>query len=260
MDSKITITLLQQDIVWGEAESNRQKARESILKAPKSDLYVLPEMWNTGFICDPSECEELIEDSQGQSVRWMQEMADSTNAAIAGSMATRAKDGSIRNRFFFVRPGEEEPCFYDKHHLFTYANEDRFYTAGQEKVIVDWRGLRFRLFVCYDLRFPIWCRNTDDDETYDVALFVASWPTTRILAWRSLLIARAIENQCYVCGVNRIGSDPQCDYSGGTLMIDPYGNIIKTCPDNQESTITGIIDIPKLKHFRQKFPVLTDRD
>ena len=260
MDGKMKITLLQQDIAWGEAERNRQKAHELILRAPQSDLYVLPEMWNTGFICNPSECEELIEDAQGRSVRWMQEMANSTGAAIAGSIATRAKDGTMRTRLYFVRPGDTTPSYYDKHHLFTYANEDKFYTAGQENVTVEWQDVRFRLFVCYDLRFPIWCRNTSGASTYDVALYVASWPATRALAWRSLLIARAIENQCYVCGVNRIGSDPQCDYSGGSMMIDPYGNVMEACPDNQEGTITATLNLDKLRHFREKFPVLMDQD
>jgi len=256
----MTITLLQQDILWGEAERNRQKVQEMILQAPKSELYVLPEMWNTGFICNPSDCKELIEDSRGESLCWMQQMSNSTGAAIAGSMATRAMDGTIRNRFYFVRPGDAKPIYYDKHHLFTYANEDKFYTAGQENVTVEWNDVRFRLFVCYDLRFPIWCRNTNGASAYDVALYVASWPTTRIQAWRSLLIARAIENQCYVCGVNRIGSDPQCDYSGGSMMVDPYGNIVEVCSDNQEGTITATLNINKLRHFREKFPVLMDQD
>jgi predicted amidohydrolase len=154
-----------------------------------------------------------------------------------------------------VRPGEQ-PVFYDKHHLFTYGGEHHRYTAGQERVVVEWRGVRFLLRVCYDLRFPIWARNCED---YDAAIYVASWPTPRVEAWRTLLKARAIENQCYILGVNRGGNDPACQYCGGTAFIDPYGQATE-CPDNEATHITAEIDMDRLHNFRLKFLVLKDRD
>ena len=135
------------------------------------------------------------------------------------------------------------------------------YTAGEKRVIVEWRGVRFLLQVCYDLRFPIFARNAADGaETYDVALYVASWPITRRAPWDLLLRARAIENQAYVCGVNRIGHDPACTYNGGTCLIDDYGHTLQACPDDTESSITCTLDLDQLRAFRQKFPVLHDRD
>lgn len=249
------ITLLQQDVIWGDPVANQMQSEEDILKAPASDLYVLPEMWSTGFATHPEEFAE----KDGASLRWMQQMAERMDAAIAGSVATQA-DGRFYNRFYFVRPGLP-PVWYDKHHLFTYGGEHQRYTAGQNRTVVDWRGVRFLLQVCYDLRFPIFSRNqADGEQAYDVALYVASWPTVRRLPWDTLLRARAIENQCFVCGVNRIGTDPTCQYNGGTICIDPYGRTLDACPDDTACSITVPIDMDKLKAFRKKFPVLNDRD
>lgn len=249
------LSLLQQDPVWADPASNRQQSGKAILEAPASDLYVLPEMWSTGFATKPQD----IAESDGQSLAWMQQMADRLNAALAGSIATR-EGGCYYNRFYFVRPGQD-PVWYDKHHLFTYGGEHHRYTPGQERIIVEWRGVRFLLQVCYDLRFPIFSRNQPDGpDAYDVALYVASWPSSRRLPWDTLLRARAIENQCYVCGVNRVGADPVCPYNGGTALIDPYGRTLAACPDDTVATLSAEIDIPRLQAFRQKFPVLGDRD
>lgn len=252
----MTITLLQQDIVWSNPLANHEAATEAILSAPKSDLYVLPEMWSTGFATNP----DGVAETDGASLRFMQQMADRMDAAIAGSIATK-QDGRFYNRFYFVKSGDQSPAFYDKHHLFTYGGEHHRYTAGNERVVVEWRGVRFLLQVCYDLRFPIFSRNAaDGPEAYDVALYVASWPTSRRAPWDTLLRARAIENQCYVCGVGRVGTDPVCKYNGGTAIIDAYGRTVAACPDGQPSAITVLIDIHALHAFRQKFPVLGDRD
>lgn len=252
----MTITLFQQDISWNDPAQNILHSQESILQAPHSDLYVLPEMWSTGFATDPSAAH--IGDGSHE-LQWMQQMARQLDAAIAGSVALQAPDGTYRNRFYFVTP--THVYHYDKHHLFTYGGEHHRYTAGQERVIVEWRGVRFLLQVCYDLRFPIFSRNVPREQGgYDCALYVASWPTPRVQAWRTLLLARAIENQCYVCGVNRVGTDPTCQYCGGTQAIDPYGRLIQASPDGTESTITFTLDLPALQAFRQKFPVLEDRD
>ncbi len=246
------VTLLQQDIVWANPAQNRQRAEQAILGQPGSDLYVLPEMWSTGFATKPTE---IAEAEEGETLRWMKEMAARTDAALAGSVAIHAADGSYRNRLYFVKP-LGQVAYYDKHHLFSFGGENLHYTAGNVRTVVEWRGVRFLLMVCYDLRFPIWSRNRDD---YDAIIYVASWPTQRMLAWRTLLRARAIENQCYVLGVNRVGYDPQCLYSGGTAIIDPYGRD-QECPDGEEAALTGTLDIAFLRHYQEKFPQLRERD
>lgn len=253
----LNVTLIQMDIVWGDIPANCNTASAAIDSTPGSDLYVLPEMWSTGFATEPSD----IADDSLQSLRWMQQKADSINAAIAGSVATKCDDGTYRNRFYFVTPhsaDQSSVVYYDKRHLFTYGNEHHHYTAGKERVIAEWRGVRFLLQVCYDLRFPIFSRNTGC--AYDAAIYVASWPASRIEPWRALLKARAIENQCYVLAVDRIGSDPMCSYCGGTEIIDPYGRIVASCPDNVATTITSTINMDSLTAFRKKFPVLNDAD
>lgn len=247
------ITLLQQDIVWANPEENQELAYKAIKNAPKSDVYVLPEMWSTGFATEP----EGIAEKDHNSLNWMKQMANRMDAAIAGSVATE-EDGKFYNRFYFVTPDWKE-VHYDKHHLFTYGGEQHKYTAGENRVVVEFRGVKFLLQVCYDLRFPIFARNTSENP-YDVALYVASWPTSRRAPWDTLLKARAIENQCYVCGVDRIGTDPACQYNGGTTIIDPYGKVIKACADDEVCTISAEIDLESLNAFRKKFPVLGDRD
>lgn len=250
------ITLIQMDLAWGNAEVNRLRAGNALQQAPGSDLYVLPEMWTTGFLSKPEQ--ELVETENGESLQWMKEQAQLLNAALAGSVAVKAADGSYRNRFYFVKP-DGEVTFYDKHHLFTYSGEDQHYTPGENRVTVEWRGVRFFLQVCYDLRFPIFSRNTAV-EPYDVALYVASWPVPRIQVWHTLLQARALENQCYVCGVNRIGTDPTCVYNGGTQCVDPYGRVVALLPEGEEGVVTVELNLEKLQAFRKKFPVLNDRD
>ena len=252
------ITLIQQDIAWANPAVNQKAAEQAMLSAAKSDLYVLPEMWSTGFATEP----EGIAESHGASLRWMVEMAQRLDAAVAGSIATEV-DGRYYNRFYFVKPGDKdhEVAYYDKHHLFTYGGEHLRYTRGEERVVVEWRGARFLLQVCYDLRFPIFARNKMNERPdYDCILYVASWPTPRVEAWRTLLLARAIENQCYVCGVNRVGQDPTCQYCGGTAFIDPYGVRQEEVPMNEAGLLTVHLDMESLNAFREKFPVLRDRD
>lgn len=252
MSDKLKITLLQMDIVWGNSEANAKAAEEAISANGGSDVYVLPEMWSTGFATEPKG----IAEADCRSLEWMKGMASKTGAAIAGSVATEIAEGDYRNRFYFVKP-DGEVTFYDKHHLFTYGGEHHQYTAGNERTVVEYKGVRFMLRVCYDLRFPLWNRN---NEEYDCALFVASWPTPRVEAWRTLLRARAIENQCYVVGVNRVGTDPACQYCGGTAFIDPYGQTVEECERGMVQAITCEIDMDALEAFRAKFPVLKDRD
>ncbi len=271
----MTVALVQMDIAWGDTRANIRTAERLMLSAARSDLYVLPEMWNTGVNPDPRSLPHAP-----CPLQWMQQMADRLNAAVAGSMAVSLPDGTYRNRLYFARPapspeveGREsncQPCqqslpprgevwrgaFYDKHHLFSYGGETEHFTPGGEQVTVEWRGVRFRLSVCYDLRFPLWLRNRDD---YDALICVASWPSVRMHAWKVLLQARAIENQCYVLGVNRIGHDPYCDYSGGTTLVDPFGQPT-SCPDHEASVLTQTLDLKRLRSFRRKFPVLEEMD
>lgn len=246
------VTILQRDIVWCAPETNLRRASEAIDRNPGADIYVLPEMFSTGFCTEPHG---VAEGECGATLMWMQRKAAEVNAAIAGSVAVEV-EGRFYNRFYFVKPdGGVE--YYDKKHLFTYGGEHLRFTAGAERKIVEFRGVRILLQVCYDLRFPIWARNRGD---YDMILYVASWPTPRISAWSALLVARAIENQCYVAGVNRVGTDPTCEYNGASVVINPYGEVIAECATGKECEAFAEVDMVALNAFREKFPVLNDAD
>lgn len=246
------VSILQRDIIWADPASNIRAVDEAIDRQRGADLYVLPEMFSTGFAMQP---DGLAEPNDGETLHWMKCKAAQCKAAIAGSVAVN-DDGRFYNRFYFVQPNG---CVdtYDKRHLFTYSGEDKCFTRGNERVIVAFRGIRFLLEVCYDLRFPVWSRNQKD---YDCILYVANWPTSRIAAWRTLLRARAIENQCFVVGVNRAGRDPQCEYCGASVILDPYGNTLAACEANRECEAVAQLDMTSLTKFRQEFPVLNDVD
>lgn len=246
------VTILQRDIAWASPDLNIKRIDEAIESNAGADLYVLPEMFSTGFCTEPRG---IAECADGGSLAWMKRKAKAIDAAIAGSVAVE-EDGRFYNRFYFVKP-DGEVTAYDKHHLFTYGGEHLRFTPGRERKVVEFRGVRIMLQICYDLRFPVWVRNRGD---YDMILYVASWPTPRINAWSSLLVARAIENQCYVVGVNRVGEDPSCQYCGGSVVIDPYGKHIASCEDGREMEVSAEIDMEALRAFREKFPVLLDAD
>lgn len=246
------VTIIQQDILWADVNENIRKADAAIDSSPGADMYVLPEMFSTGFCTEP---EGIAEDAGGKSLSWMIGKSSAVNAAIAGSVAV-SENGRYYNRFYFVKP-DGSVQWYDKKHLFTYGDEHERFTAGSERVVVEFRDVRILLEVCYDLRFPVWSRNRGD---YDMILYVASWPSARVAAWKSLLVARAIENQCYVAGVNRVGSDPYNEYDGGSMVIDPYGKVIASCEDGAEMTASSDVDMDSLEAFRKKFPVLNDAD
>ena len=249
------ICLIQSDILWGDPESNFHHLDDLLAKAPQADLYVLPEMFTTGFATLEGA---TVETEPCAGLAWMQRKAAELDAAIAGSIALEipADAGKCANRFFFVRPdGTYE--HYDKRHLFGYGGEGKRFRGGSERVIVNYQGIRFLLAVCYDLRFPVWLRNRDD---YDAILLVASWPDVRRFAWDTLARARAIENACYVAAVNRVGSDPACTYNGGTAWIGPYGETLAEVPDSEEGFACGEIDLDHLAAYHAKFPVLEDAD
>ena len=247
------IALIQMNLAWCDTAANLRHAEEMIINNPGSDVYVLPEMFTTGFCMDPKR---IAEPMGGPTLQWMRRVAADANAAVMGSVATIVPDGSYKNRMYFVEP-DGRVTHYDKRHLFSYSGEDKRYKAGKERVIVKFRGVRFLLQVCYDLRFPVFGRNLDD---YDVAVYVANWPDKRRMAWDTLLRARAIENQAVVIGVNRVGTDPMCVYDGGTAAIDFFGYVAEKCDDNAEQVITYEVKMDELHHYRDKFPSLADSD
>ena len=248
------VTLLQTDIQWANPEENILQAERLMSSQPGADLYVLPEMWATGFATKPMDVAEDEQDSV--SLRWMQETAKRLGCALSGSLAVRTEDGLYRNRHYFVSP--DETVFYDKHHLFTYGHEDRYFTAGQEHTVVNYQGVNILLLTCYDLRFPLWSRYGLAG-TYDLIICVANWPDSRQLPWRYLTRARAIENQCYFVGVNRVGSDEYCRYQGESLACNSGGETLVLCGDQAEARTVNL-DFEALKKVRERFRVLEDRD
>lgn len=244
------ITLLQTDIKWSKPAENIAEAEALMAKAEDADLYVLPEMWSTGFVTDaPGE-------DQQEALQWMWTTAKRRHAAIAGSLAVMTEDGRSLNRQFFVKP-DGDISTYDKHHLFKYGGEDRYYQTGRRRTVVEWLGVRFLLVTCYDLRFPVWMRYQED---YDAIICVANWPESRQNVWHTLLRARAIENQCYVIGCNRVGDDPNTHYIGHSAIIDSRGHAIAEDKTERATTVTAEIDTERLREFREKFRVLADRD
>lgn len=247
------IALIQSDLIWENPTANRIHFEEKINGIDESvDLIVLPEMFSTGFTMNP---EAVAETMQGKTVLWMQSLAKARNGAITGSVVIE-EAGNFYNRMLFVFPSGEIQ-FYDKKHLFTLAGEDKVYTAGNQKLIVEYLGWKICPMVCYDLRFPVFSRNT---ENYDLLLYVASWPEKRIYAWDALLKARAIENMSYVVGVNRIGVDGnEHPYSGHSQLLDCLGDyLIK--PQETDTVFVATLDKAKLIETRKRLGFLNDMD
>ena len=247
------IALIQSDLVWENPKANRIHFEEKINGIKESvDLIVLPEMFSTGFTMNPDKVAETME---GETLLWMQSLAKARNMAITGSLVVE-ESGNFYNRMLFVFPSGEIQ-FYDKRHLFTLAGEDKVYTAGSQKLIVNYLGWKICLMVCYDLRFPVFSRNV---ENYDLLLYVASWPEKRVNAWDALLKARAIENMSYTIGVNRIGIDNNAHhYSGHSQLLDCLGDYI-VVPTEEENVFIAELDKQKMIAARQKLGFLNDRD
>ena len=249
---------IQSNIVWENPEANRvnfeKQIREGVKNFPETDVVVLPEVLTTGFTMNLSKIDSW---ESRETLNWMTRLASELNVGLTGSIAFRFEDGTARNRSLFVRPdGSFE--FYDKKHLFSFGSEDAFFEKGLVKKIVEFRGWKILLQICYDLRFPCSSRNTLEDR-YDIALYVANWPEARIKHWLILLQARAIENQCYVMGVNRTGSDANSKiYPGENLAVDFYGVIFDQATKN--NTVKLVCDRTSLEEFKTKFPVLEDVD
>lgn len=251
--------MVQAALHWEDAEENLRIFTDFIKPLKNStDLIVLPEMFSTGFSMRASA---LAEEMNGKSVMWMKQMARKSNAVIAGSLIIRER-GKFYNRLIWMRP-DGRHAHYDKRHLFSMGDEHKYYSAGSRRLIVSWKGWSICPMVCYDLRFPVWCRNSKQsskNERYDILIFVANWPERRCFAWKHLLQARAIENQSYVIGVNRIGNDGHGIYhSGDSAVIDPLGEVIFTQADTPFSR-TFHLSKERLAYIRSKMPFLDDAD
>ncbi len=245
------VSLVQTSIKWLDSMHNRSIAEQLLDKHAGSDIYFFAEMFTTGFCMSPKDCAESGE----ETLTWLKKMAIERGVAIGGSVSVQ-ENGKYYNRFYVVK-SDGSYVEYNKRHLFSFAGEDKSYEAGQERVIVEVGGVRILLQVCYDLRFPVWSRNRGD---YDAMVCVANWPTPRRFVWDTLLRARALENQAYACGVNIVGCDPTCEYSGGTAAVDFLGGTIGQVPDKEEGVVSFEIDIKALNEFRDKFPALNDAD
>lgn len=242
------ITTIQYDIVWEDKVTNLKNLTSKI-NTIQSDVIVLPEMFTTGFTMTPKP---LAESMTGKTIQWMKEIALTKDLAICGSIIIREEDKYF-NRFIWVNP-DGTIYHYDKRHLF--LNEDQNYTPGDKKLIIEYKGWKICPLICYDLRFPVWSRNSED---YDILIYVANWPDKRKLAWRSLLVARAIENQCYVIGVNRVGEGSGLVYSGGTSLINALGEVQYT-NSHIEEVFTATLSKYDLDKIRTQLPFLEDKD
>jgi omega-amidase len=247
------VALIQVPLFWENPKLNRDYFEEKIIAISENvDLIVLPEMFTSGFTMNPKSVAETM---QGETILWLKNLAKAKNAAITGSLVIE-DNGHFFNRLVFVFPSGEIQK-YDKKHLFTLAGEDQIYTSGTQKLLVEYKGFKICPLICYDLRFPVFARNTED---YDVLIYVANWPKIRINAWDSLLKARAIENMCYTIGVNRIGEDAnQHEYIGHSQVVDFLGNY-EIEPQEIEGVFTTTLDKNLLLETRQKFGFLNDRD
>jgi predicted amidohydrolase len=247
------IALIQTPLAWENPTENRSHLVQQITGFMEDvDLIVLPEMFASGFTMNPKAVAETM---QGETISWLQHLAKAKDCAITGSLVIE-ENGNYYNRLVFVFPSGDIKT-YDKRHLFTLAGEDKVYTAGIDKLIVEYKGFRICLLVCYDLRFPVFSRNVED---YDVLLYVANWPKPRVNAWDILLKARAVENMCYTIGVNRIGTDNNhLEYVGHSQAVDFLGNYLLE-PQETEGVFIVKLDKNKMLETRSKLAFLNDKD
>jgi omega-amidase len=245
--------LVQASLFWADADANRRQLEKIVRKlGTDCDLIIFPETFTSGFMGDSETEPETME---GTTMRWMKLLASEMDCVVCGSVAIGTTEGTA-NRLLWVQP-DGLVQYYDKRHLFSYADEDKRYVAGSERKVFHYRGWRICPQVCYDLRFPAWCRNRDD---YDLLLFVANWPEPRTPAWSALLKARAIENQCYVIGVNRSGEDPRgLHYAGASMVCDPLGEPVLDLGAEEGSGI-ATITLARVTEIRQKLPFQQDAD
>ncbi|WP_299004717.1 amidohydrolase [uncultured Tenacibaculum sp.] len=250
----LKVALIQSDLVWENPTENRKRFEKKINGlSDEIDLIVLPEMFTTGFTMNASAVAETME---GETVQWLQNLAQEKSIAITGSIII-SENNNFYNRLLFVHPSGKIDS-YNKKHTFTLAGEHEVFSAGTERIIVDYKGWKICPLICYDLRFPVWARNTDN---YDLLLYVASWPKPRIEAWDSLLKARAIENMSYTIGVNRVGVDAKdYEYTGNTVCYDTLGNCFAKNNQGTEEVLIVELNEEAQTKIRNRFRFLDDRD
>lgn len=247
----LTIIPVQFDMNWENSVENILYLDGLVPeKRAEGEVVVLPEMFNTGFTMRP---EKFAETMDGEAVRWMKKK--SMGRAVCGSISIE-ENGNYYNRFLWVENGDVK-AIYDKRHLFSFGNEGKFYKPGNSRTVIEYAGWKIQPFICYDLRFPVWCRN---DVEADLQIYVANWPQVRIFAWEKLLQARAIENQCYVVGVNRIGEDGNGNYHNGSSMVCDFSGESLFHKKNEEFAGSIALDQEMLRKVRMQFPVLKDAD
>lgn len=250
----LKVALVQTDLVWEAPDENRRVIGEKVYRLEQEvDLIILPEMFTSGFTMNPASVAETM---QGETLLWLQEIAKRKQAAILGSLVIEQEE-KYYNRLLFVQP-DGSILYYDKRHLFTLAGENEAYTAGTEKLVIDYKGWKICPMICYDLRFPVWSRNVD---SYDFLIYIANWPKPRIEAWETLLKARAIENVSYCAGVNRIGVDSNgYEYTGNSVVFDPLGKTLFSVASNENAIAIVQLDKSYVSATREKLPFLEDRD
>ncbi len=254
MQDQLKIAIIQADLVWENPEQNRINFTEKIMQVPMgTDMIVLPEMFTTGFTMN---AESVAETMQGETVAWLKAMAKNSNIALVGSLII-SEHNKYYNRLLFVEPSGLIST-YDKRHTFTLVGEDKVFTAGTEKIMINYKGWKICPLICYDLRFPVWARNTED---YDILMYVANWPKPRISAWDALLKARAIENMAYCIGVNRVGIDGvNAEYNGHSAVYDVLGNCIASITSSKEQTEVLTLEKKHISAYRNKLKFLDDKD
>lgn len=259
----LTVSIVQTHLHWENIDANLDHFTTLLAEIPEhSNLIVLPEMFTTGFTMNTAT---LAEENGSKALQWMQQQATKLNATISGSVMIKENNTAV-NRLFWVPPNGDF-LQYDKRHLFRMAGENNFYNAGNNAIVATLNNWKIKPLICYDLRFPVWSRNSirqnenGNHYDYDVLIYVANWPEKRNHAWKSLLVARAIENQCYVVAVNRIGNDGNgINYSGDSVIINPLGEIISHVNPNLEAIETITLSMDELSSYRKSFPALLDAD
>ncbi len=250
--TNLTIAFIQLDTIWENIDVNLQKVEAIVNQQTVDfDILILPEMFATGFSMNVNSCAQTMD---GSIVNWMKLKSEQWNCAILGSVAIE-EEGIYYNRLLMAHGNNLQ--FYDKHHLFTMGEEPLYYTAGMQATLFNYKGLVMKPAVCYDLRFPVWLRNTND---YDILICVANWPKPRIDVWDTLLKARALENQTFVVGVNRSGQGDGLHYNGHSMLIDAKGKVLAKLNEETDGFARISIDLDKQNDFRNKFPVLNDSD
>lgn len=250
---KLNVAIIQTKLFWEDKMANLNHFSEMIDQIDDTvDLIALPEMFSTGFTMNATQVAEPLD---GPTLEWMANLAAKKGAVLTGSFVV-IENGQYFNRLVWMPP-DHHFSYYDKRHLFGLANEDQHYTPGNTKIYPEIKGWKVLPLICYDLRFPVWSRNTN---TYDLLLYVANWPVKRTEAWKSLLVARAIENQCYTLGVNRVGFDDNEYYYQGDSCIVDYAGQLMAHRAHFEDILQASLDLEKLQHFRNKLPFLKDAD